>query len=173
MKAFMKYIGIQVSFFFLENKFTHFRQKNSLLFAKCWPKSQCRLLQSFQSSPALQKHTLCLSVKYSAYKCSYMILMSFVWYAYGYDDCVRLCLVAVVNIDVSWPLFVAEGNRGYEHRLSLIYLFALSFHHFYFLAIYLALNISCTIPPAFKTHTHTHLHTSSCILLGKDIKVFL
>lgn len=63
--------------------------------------------------------------------------MSCVCYAYGYDDCVCergcvclcVCLVAVFNIDVSWPLFVAVGNREYEHRLSLIYLSALSFHH--------------------------------------------
>lgn len=43
--------------------------------------------------------------------------------------CVCLCLVAVFNIDVSWPLFVAEGNREYEHRLFFIYLSGLSFHH--------------------------------------------
>lgn len=61
-----------------------------------------------------------------------MILMSCVWYAYGYDCvcvCVLQCLVAVFNIDVSWPLFVAEGNRDYEHCLSFIHLSGLSFHH--------------------------------------------
>ena len=50
--------------------------------------------------------------------------------------CVRL--VAVFNIDVWWPRFVAEGNREYEHRRSFIYLSGLSFLHLPpFLAIYL------------------------------------
>lgn len=51
-----------------------------------------------------------------------------VWERARESLCVRLCLVAVFNIDVSWPLLVAKGNREYEHRLSFIYLSGLSFH---------------------------------------------
>lgn len=96
----------------------------------------------------------CLSVKYSAYKCSYMILMSWVWYAYDVCVCVCVCLVAVFNIDVSWPVFVAEGNREYEHHLFFIYLSGLSFHHLpFFPAIYLSVRFS---------FLHTDYHTLIC-----------
>lgn len=72
-----------------------------------------------------------------------------------------LCLVAVFNIDVSWPEFVAEGNRGYEHCLSLIYLSALSFHDLPLsLAIYLALNTPPSLSAAAFTPTHKQTHTS-------------
>lgn len=43
---------------------------------------------------------------------------------------VCVCLVAVFNIDVSWPLLSLKATqREYEHRLSFIYLSGLSFHH--------------------------------------------
>lgn len=73
------------------------RKTQSPCSAKCWPKSQRLLPRSFQSLLALQEHTSCLSGKYSAYKCSYTILMSCAWYKY--EGCVhkRACVCAPVS----------------------------------------------------------------------------
>lgn len=59
--------------------------------------------------------------------------------------CVCVCLVAVLNIDVSWPLFVAEGNREYERRLFFIYLSGLSFQRLPVLQP----SIRRLLPPSF------------------------
>lgn len=122
---------------------------SDLSFTWCWCKSQCFPLWKSFNHLLLSWSTHSLSVKYSAYKCSYMILMSCIWYAYDVREreqlcvCVCLCLVAVFNIDVSWPVFVAEGNREYEHHLFFIYLSGLSFHHlpFYQPSIYLSVSL--------------------------------
>lgn len=66
---------------------------------------------------------------------------------------VSLCLVAVFNIDVSWPLFVAEGNREYERRLSFIYHSGLPF---YYLPLFVAIYLAHHFPQSpYCLHSHT------------------
>lgn len=110
---------------------------------KCFPVSSyffgkkrlrlLRVLHRFPSSAGAR--IMFVSKIYSAYKCSYMILMSCVCMHVGMMSlhacvcaCVCVYLVAAFNIDVWWPAFVAKGNREYEHSGSFIYLPALSFH---------------------------------------------